>query len=302
MNSVMIRFAVLVGERVFEIAQPDGEARRLVEPFEQRFALLRAHVDGLSRVGDVHEAAFGLATLGEDVAVPRADPPHFLGVDGTVVERGTPVRAALENREVRGGLGHDRDQLHGRSAGADHRDPLALEVHRLVRPEPSMVGLALEAIDALDLWHDRRGKRAHCGDEVTAPGLTAIFRLDDPLVVRIVESRRCDAAVELDVSPQIELVRDVLTVAQRVRLRREQLLPIPFVEQLLGERVNVGVTLRIEAAAGVAVPIPRAADVACGIEDAHREAELPQADQLVQAVDAGADDDGIVALDRHGRR
>ena len=62
--------------------------------------------------------------------------------------------------------------------------------------------------------------------------------------------RRRHPAPELDVPAQVELVGDVVQVAQGLRLGGEVLLPVPFVEQLLGERVAVGPALRVEAAPG----------------------------------------------------
>src|SRR5215475_14807279 len=94
------------------------------------------------------------------------------------------------------------------------------------------------------------------------------------------------AAPKLDVTAQVELVGDVVEIAQRLRLAREMLGPVPFVEQFLREGEAVGIALRIEARAGVAVPVPGAADTGAGLEHAHPEAELAQAMKLVKAGDA----------------
>src|SRR5262249_6420484 len=79
----------------------------------------------------------------------------------------------------------------------------------------------------------------------------------------------------------------------RLRLRREVLRPVPLVQQLLAEGVAVGVALGVEAAARVAVPVPGAADPGAGLEHPHPLADLPEAIDLVEAGDAGADDDGV---------
>ena len=50
---------------------------------------------------------------------------------------------ALEHGQVAGGLGDFRDGLHAGRAGADHRDALAREAHRLLRPVMGVAGLAL---------------------------------------------------------------------------------------------------------------------------------------------------------------
>src|SRR5262249_20119809 len=67
-----------------------------------------------------------------------------------------------------------------------------------------------------------------------------------------------------------------------------------LVQKLLREREAVGIALRIEARAGIAVPVPRAADAGAGLEHAHLHAELAQQMELVEAGDAGPNDDGVV--------
>src|SRR5262249_48306022 len=61
----------------------------------------------------------------------------------------------------------------------------------------------------------------------------------------------------------------------------------------------VGPALRIEARAGIAVPVPRASDAAARLEHPHRDPELAQAMELVHAREAGADDDDVMGI--HGR-
>ena len=50
---------------------------------------------------------------------------------------------------------------------------------------------------------------------------------------------------------------------------------------------------RIDARAGITVPVPSAADVVAGFHGLHLESLLAQAIELVQAGDARADDHGI---------
>src|SRR6185437_9667177 len=105
-----------------------------------------------------------------------------------------------------------------------------------------------------------------------------------------------DAAVELDVAAEVELVGDEIEVAFGLGLGGEVLLPVPLVEQLLRERIAVGPAFGIEARAGIAVPIPGAADRRTGFEGAHPQTELAQLVKLVEPRDAGADHDGIEIL------
>ena len=69
------------------------------------------------------------------------------------------------------------------------------------------------------------------------------------------------------------------------------LVPVPFVQQFLGEGVAVGPALGIEARARIAVPVPGAADAGAGFEHPDLKAEFAQAIELVEAGNAGADDD-----------
>ncbi len=133
--------------------------------------------------------------------------------------------------------------------------------------------------------------------------------LDLPRVRRLVVGRGRDAAVELDVPAQVQLVGHEVAVAQGLRLGGEVLAPLPLAQDLLGEGVAVGPALGVEAGPGVPVPVPGAADVAAGLEDPGAEPELAQAMQLVHAGEPGADDDdvervvcvaGHVANDRRG--
>ena len=105
--------------------------------------------------------------------------------------------------------------------------------------------------------------------------------------------RRRDAALELDVAAQVELVGDMVEIAQRFRLRGEVLLPVPFLEQFGREREPVGPALGIEAGAGVAVPVPSAADPGAGLEHPRPEAEFAQLVKLVKPRHPGADDDRV---------
>src|SRR5947207_10115184 len=110
---------------------------------------------------------------------------------------------------------------------------------------------------------------------------------------------RCgDTAVELDVPAQIEFVRDMIEIALGLGLARETFSPVPFLQQLLRKGIGVGIAFRIEAGAGIAVPVPGATDTAAGFEYARPQPQLAQSVELIQAGDAGADDHGIKIQDR----
>ena len=66
--------------------------------------------------------------------------------------------------------------------------------------------------------------------------------------------------------------------------------PFPFAHQLGGEGVPVDVAFGIAARAGIAVPIPGAADATAGFQRLHRQAKtVAQAQELVESGEAGAD-------------
>ena len=217
-------------------------------------------------------------------------------VDLAVVQGRAPVGRALEHGQVAGGLGDLLDGLHAGGAGADHRDPFAGEAHRLMRPARGVVGLALEGLDALDARHGRRRQGADRGDQEARAVAAAVLDRDVPVAGLLPVVRRAHAAVEADVGAQAELVGDEVEIAQRLGLGREMLGPVPFVEQLLGKGIAVGVAFGIEARARIAIPVPGAADAGAGLEHEHPQAELAQTVELVEARNARADDEGVVVL------
>ena len=106
----------------------------------------------------------GIAADGEGRVVGRAPARRILGLvlalalglHRPVARRQAEIGGALEDGEVLGLLGDDRDHLHARRAGADHADPQPGEVDALMRPQAGVVPLALEVVDALEVGHARR--------------------------------------------------------------------------------------------------------------------------------------------------
>src|SRR5262249_26949035 len=107
-----------------------------------------------------------------------------------------------------------------------------------------------------------------------------------------VVGRGADPGVALDVAAQVQLVGDVVQVAEDFGLGRVALAPGPFLEDVLGEPLGEAVidTLAVAARAGVAVPVPGAADIAPRLIDARRKAPLAQAVEHVKASKAGPND------------
>ena len=154
-----------VGEYVAEVALPHAEALRAVELLPLGLALLRRDLEGAARVGRVQEAGEGLLAALQDVRVLLADLRHLLLGDRPVVQRRRPVGRALEDRQRPRRLRHLLDGLHAGRAGADHGDPLAREVDRLLGEARGVAGQALEEVDARDLGQGRGGERADRGDQ-----------------------------------------------------------------------------------------------------------------------------------------
>ena len=121
----------------------------------------------------------------------------------------------------------------------------------------------------------------------------AVLQLDVPAARILLVMRGRDPALELDVAAQVELVGDVIQIALGLGLAGEVLLPVPFFQQFLRKGVAVGPALGIEAGAGIAVPVPGAADAGAGFEHPHLEAEFSQLVELVEAGNTGADDDRV---------
>ena len=90
---------------------------------------------------------------------------------------------------------------------------------------------------------------------------------------------------QLDVASKIEAIGDVVEVPLDFGLLRVPTRPLPLLRQLRGERVAVVVALGVAPRAGIAVPVPRAADTVAGLEDA--DAQVQVVAELVERVETG---------------
>ncbi len=152
----------------------------------------------------------------------------------------------------------------------------------------------MEAVHPLVAGQRGCGQQPQGHDDETAGQFSTIVDLEAPEVLLFVEHHGLDVAVELHVLAQVELVGDEVQVAEVLGLRREALLPVPLVEQLLREGVAVGVALGVEAGAGIAVAVPGAAEISGRLEDRRLHTQILQTLDLVDAGDAGSDDDDFV--------
>ena len=122
--------------------------------------------------------------------------------------------------------------------------------------------------------------------EESVPGISGILHADrQPVAITKYRARDGVAAVgldppgptarrsgprypgaEADVAAQAEPVGDVAGVPEDLGLRRVALGPAVVLLKLGGERERVVDALHVDAGAGVAVPVPGAADVVAGLE------------------------------------
>ena len=123
--------------------------------------------------------------------------------------------------------------------------------------------------------------------------MRAVFQNHIPTARVFLVAGGGDATPELDVAAQIELVSNVVEIALGLGLSGEVFLPVPFLQHFPGKRIAIGPALGVEAGAGIAVPVPGAADGAAGLEHPHFEAEFAQPVELVEAGNARADDDRV---------
>src|SRR3979490_699292 len=116
----------------------------------------------------------------------------------------------------------------------------------------------------------------------------------------LIERGTFDPRAELDVGAEIKTVGGVVGVLQDLRLRRVALAPVPFLLQLLRERIGILHAFDIAACAGIAVPVPGAADIAALLVDPDRQSQPAQFMQHVHSGKTRADHDDIVGLSACG--
>ena len=212
-----------------------------------------------------------LDALADTVVIGLARPGHF-GIDTTVARRHAEVWRTLKHRQVLGLLRDLRDRLHRRGPRADDADTLGGEVDAIMRPLARVVTLARKGAQPLDRRHvgGRQGTDGR-DDEARRDGV-AFVGAHGPQLGVVIEDDFDDALAKLDVGLQVEALGAVLEVAQDLVLLRIALGPVPFLQQVLVERVTVDVAVGVAACAGIAIPVPGAADAVAGLE--HRDVQV----------------------------
>ena len=187
--------------------------------------------------------------------------------------------------------GDDRYGLDGGRTGSDDAHAPAGEVDALMGPPAGVVRVSQETLAALEIREIRRRQASGRHDQEGCRCRLAGVRGYQPPV--FVEDRACHAGIEGDVPTQVEPLGDMVGVAKDLRLTGVALCPFPLLLQFVGETVGVLHALDIAARAGVAIPVPRAANVVASLEDAGAEACAAQSVQHVEAGESGAHDDHI---------
>src|ERR1700730_4255991 len=172
-----------------------------------------------------------------------------------------------------------------------------------MRPFAGVEGSAFEGLDTGKIGHASCGEAAGRHHDVAGDDGLADARMHRPTRACLVENRGMDACVEGDQTAEVKPLGDMVRVAENFRLRGKQLAPLPVLLQLLREAERILHALDIAAGAGIAIPVPGAADAAPRLEGAHVKTELAQAMQQVKAGEAGTDDEDVdppdcVAKDR----
>ena len=103
-----------------------------------------------------------------------------------------------------------------------------------------------------------------------------------------------DLAVELHMLPQGEFIGHEIQIAQIFRLAGKTLLPVPFIKQLAGEGVAIGITLGIETTPRIAVIVPCPAEIAAAFQQYGRYALIDKPLDLIDPGNARADDDHFI--------
>jgi hypothetical protein len=273
---------------------PELEPTLLPLPLEDPATLLVGHVEdravldreGMAIRSRPHRAA-GLVDPGLQLLLT-------LRRQRGIVGRHRVVGRALEDGEVLCRLGDDRRRLDAGRARANLGDALAAEIDAFVGPEPRVIPLTLERLEAGNFRHVGRRQTPHGSDQELGLEFLASLGRDRPTVGGLVVGGAGDAGVEMDVALQVQLVGDEVHIAQDFGLLRVALGPFPLLEQFIRELEAVGMALTVATRARIAVPIPGSTDAIGSFEDGGIESKpIAQAVELVHAREAGADDDGV---------
>ena len=93
--------------------------------------------------------------------------------------------------------------------------------------------------------------------------------------------------------PQIEVVSHVVGVLQEFRLSGVTLTPVPFLLQVVIERIGVFHAFNVTSRARVSIPVPGAANIVAGFKYASRKPGAQHLVERVHSCEACPDNDGV---------
>ena len=158
----------------------------------------------------------------------------------------------------------------------------------VVVPPARVERVSLELVDPGDAGQLRPVQRAAGHADETRPHRVAAVRPHDPPSVAVVPAHLGDFRLEARIAVEIEVATDRLAVGEDLG-GLGVLLPGDVADLL--EQRQVDVRLDVAGGAGIAVPVPRAAEVAALLDDADVvDPRLPQPGAGEQAAEAAADD------------
>ena len=194
---------------------------------------------------------------------------------GIAFDRPRPLRRPLKHGQRRRAIGNGGYELHRGCAGADHSDALAIELE-VVRPKCRMQDQALKIL----LAHEMRARGivelADSADQHRRfERFLAVFRLQgrDPALFAFIPTRRRELRVEAQVLADAVFSRDFLQIVEQFFARAE--IAGPGVSR--AEGVGIGMVRRVDAAAGIAVDVPCAAEFGVLLNNSVADAESPSA-------------------------
>ena len=221
---------------------------------------------------------------------------HPVGVYGLVVTHIHSRGRALEDVELARALGQVGHALHGGGAGADDADPLVADPVQaaqhgaagvLIVPAAGVEGVALEGLDAGDARQLGLVQGAVGHDhEAGAHGVAVVGR-DDPALGRLVPGQVLDRGLEAGVLVEVIVPGDAARMLEDLgRLGVAHLGD----EAGLLQQGQVDQALDVAGRAGIAVPVPGAAEVAGRLDHAQGlHPGLAQAGAGQEAAEAAAD-------------
>ncbi len=204
-----------------------------------------------------------------------------------------------------GPLAEVRHHLHRRGTGADQADADTAQTGEtafgaaagvVVIPAAGVEGVAAEVFDAGNTRQLRAIERPGRQTHPASPHPIAAIGGDDPSLGVLVPREALGSGLEADVAVEIELPRDRLTMG--ADLVAERVLLLRHVADLLEQR-QVGIRLDVAGDAGVAIPVPGAAEVAGRIDDTDAlDTRLAQPRSRQQPAEAAADDRNLHVVEQ----